>query len=290
MDLLEELESTIVPGDGAMGTMLMDAGVQVGNCFEELCVTRPDLIASIHERYIKAGARVIRTNSFGANAARLEKFGFTKRVNEFNWTAAQLAKQSAHGKNVFVAGSVGPLGLTGTQAAALGINRAELFREQIGALLDGGAGLIFFETFTDLEELAIALNEKQSLHHCPAICSMACRDDGQLPTGKSVGEALEKLKLKGADVTGLNCVDCSTMLRLSQRFPEVLSAYPSAGLPRRANDGSLYYELSPDDFVRSAIDLVTAGARLLGGCCGTTPEHIAAMAEAFKTSPPLAKK
>src|SRR5690242_227212 len=115
MDLLDELESHILPGDGAMGTMLMDAGVPLERCFEEICVSNPDMIRQIHDQYIGAGARVIETNTFGANAVRLDKHGLSNRVNEINWTAAQLARDVARGKDVYVAGSVGPLGITENQ-------------------------------------------------------------------------------------------------------------------------------------------------------------------------------
>src|SRR5438132_11252855 len=116
MDLLDELQSNILPGDGAIGTLLMDAGIPLERCFEELCVSEPDRIRGIHEQYVAAGARVIETNTFGANAVRMEKYGFGHRVNEINWTAAQLARGCARGKNVYVAGSVGPLGITADQA------------------------------------------------------------------------------------------------------------------------------------------------------------------------------
>src|SRR5579862_567010 len=112
MDLLEELESAVLPGDGAMGTLLMEAGVPLERCFEELCVSDPDLVRGVHDQYVTAGARLIETNSFGANAVRLEKHGFAGHVNEINWTAAQIARQAARGKNAYVAGSVGPLGIS----------------------------------------------------------------------------------------------------------------------------------------------------------------------------------
>src|SRR5205814_1674336 len=127
----------IIPADGAMGTLLMDSRFSIDRCFEELCVSEPELVRGIHENYIAAGARLIGTNSFGANAARLERHGLDHRVNELNWSAAQLAKQCARGKNVYVAGSVGPLGITADEASARGIDRDAVFREQIGALLDG---------------------------------------------------------------------------------------------------------------------------------------------------------
>src|SRR5437773_413334 len=116
MDLLDELESKILPGDGAIGTLFAEAGISIERCFEELCVSQPDLVRDVHEQYIAAGARVVETNTFGANAVRLEKYGHEHRVNEINWSAAQLARQCAKGKNVYVAGSVGPLGITADQA------------------------------------------------------------------------------------------------------------------------------------------------------------------------------
>src|SRR5271170_4104944 len=149
MDLLDELESNIIPGDGAMGTLIMEAGIPIERNFEELCVSQPDLVSGIHAQYVAAGARVIETNSFGANAVRLAKHGLEHRVNEINWSAAQLAKDAARGKGVHVAGSVGPLGIRADQAREQGIDREDVFREQVGALLDGGVNLIFFETFTD---------------------------------------------------------------------------------------------------------------------------------------------
>ena len=195
MELLDVLQDKIVPGDGAMGTMILEAGVALERCFEELCVSQPDLIRDIHERYVAAGARVIETNSFGANAARLSKYGMEHRVNEINWTAAKLARETVKGKDVFVAGSVGPLGITAEQAREQNIDRKAVFQEQIGALLDGGVDVIFFETFTDLDEMLLALHVKQSLHHLPAICSMACSEEGRLPNGMPLTQAFEKLRV-----------------------------------------------------------------------------------------------
>ena len=183
MDILEELETYVLPGDGAMGTELMERGVS--RCFEELCVSEPDTISAIHDSYIAAGARLIKTNSFGSNAVRLARFGLESRVNEISWMAAQLAKQAVKGKEVYVAGSVGPLGITAAEAKAQGIDRKSVFQEQMGALLDGGVNLVMLETFTDFEELELALYVKQSLHHCPAICSLTCGEDGRLPSGLS---------------------------------------------------------------------------------------------------------
>ncbi|MEA3188552.1 MAG: methionine synthase / methylenetetrahydrofolate reductase [Chthoniobacter sp.] len=293
MDLLDELQTRIVPADGAMGTALIEANIPLERCFEELCVSRADLIRGIHEKYVAAGARLIETNSFGANAVRLEKYGFANRVNEINWSAAQLAKQSARGKDVHVAGSVGPLGITADQARERGVDREAVFREQIGALLDGGVNAILFETFTDVEELALALHVKQSLHHCPAICSLACNEEGRLPSGILLVEAFEKLKALDAEIVGANCVNGpQAMLRLFEKIPLddlILSAFPNAGYPKY-HDGRYLYYTTPEYFAHTARDLAEQGARLIGGCCGIGPEHIAAMVQALREVQPATTK
>ncbi len=292
MDLLDELHSHILPGDGAMGTLLMERGVPLERCFEELCVSNEDLVRSVHEEYIAAGARVIETNTFGANAVRLAKFGFERRVSEINWSAAQLARDCAKGKNVYVAGSVGPLGITAEQANERGIDRQAAFTEQMGALLDGGARLIFLETFLDLEELELALYVKQSLHHCPVICSLACTAEGRLPDGTLLTDAFQRLTDLGADIVGVNCANGpQAMLRLFEQLPAdaLLSAYPNAGYPKY-HEGRFLYFTTPEYFARSAVELAAQGAKLIGGCCGTGPQHIAALAEAIKELKPVTVK
>lgn len=292
MDLLDELSARLLPGDGAMGTLLMDRGIARDRCFEELCVSEPDVINRIHTDYIAAGARIIETNTFGANAVRLARYGLENRVNEINWSAAQLAKEAAGGKQVYVAGSVGPLGITAEEASASGIDRAAVFQDQIGALLDGGARLILFETFTDLEELLIALEVKQSLHHCPSICSMVFSEDGRLGNGASIVEAFEKLRENGADICGVNCVTGPyAMTRVLRHVPLdfLVSAYPNAGYPRYF-EGRYLYNDDPEYFGRATAEIVAQGARIVGGCCGTTPAHIAAITETLKQLQPTAEK
>jgi homocysteine S-methyltransferase len=292
MDLLDVLQDHIVPGDGAMGTMILEAGVPIERCFEELCISQPDIIRAIHQRYIDAGARLIETNSFGGNAARLAKYGLEGQVNQINWTAAKLARDTARGHDICVAGSVGPLGISAEQATAQGIDRKALFQEQIGALLDGGVDAIFFETFTDLDELLIALHVKQSLHHCPAICSMACSEEGRLPDGMPLHEAFDKLRDADAQILGANCLNGpQAMLRLFERLPiqGLLSAFPNAGYPKY-HDGRYLYFTSPEYFANAARDLAAQGARLIGGCCGIGPSHIAAMVEALKDLKPVLTK
>src|SRR4051812_18614674 len=207
MDLLGELETQVLCGDGAIGTLLLDAGIPLTRCFEELCVSDPDRIRGIHEEYVRAGARVIETNSFGANTVRLERFGLQHKGAEINRAAVKLAREAARDAGVYVAGSVGPLGLTGDRAATRGIDRARCFREQIGALVEAGVDLIFFETFTDFEEMTIALRAKQELGDVPEICSFACGSDGRLSNGISLADAFAELHEQGAKMMGVNCMN-----------------------------------------------------------------------------------
>lgn len=266
-----------------MGTMLLEAGVPIERCFEELCVTEPERIETVHRQYIAAGARVIETNTFGANAARLERFGLEQKVSEINRAAAHLAVKAARGKNVYVAGSVGPLGITADQARARDINRAQCFREQISALLEGGAQIIFFETFMDLEEMEIALRAKNATGDALEICAFACAPEGRLACGMSLLEAFAKLRELGARIIGANCMNGPrAMVQLLQQVPAeyILAAYPTAGDPA-SRDGRLVYPATSDHFAQAARELVTEGARLIGGCCGTNPGHIAAIAAAI---------
>lgn len=283
MDLLDEIEARVLCGDGAIGTLLLAEGVPLERCFEELCVSEPDRIRRIHEQYIGAGARVIETNTFGANAVRLERFGMEGRVAEINRAAAQLAKKAAGGKNVYVAGSVGPLGISANEATTRGIDRTHCFREQISALLDGGVQVIFFETFMDFAEIEIAFRAKKEMSDIPEICSFACPPEARLGSGMLLADAFAKSRELGAKIVGVNCLnDPDGMLLLLRRLPaqQLLAAYPTAGHPQY-QEGTYVYPTPPDSFARSAREMVAAGARLIGGCCGTTPNHIAAMAAAI---------
>ena len=278
MDFLDELQQRILPGDSAMGTALMGAGE---GCLEELCVSAPERVLAVHAAALAAGARLIRTNTFGANAVRLARHGCEARVSEINWSAAQLAKDAVRGTGAYVAGSVGPLGLGAAEVR--GVDREAVFTEQIGALLDGGARVIFLETFTDLEELLIAVQVKHALHHCPVIASLACPEDGRLADGTTLAEAFAKLRAAEADVVGINCVNGpAAAVRLLENFaPDgPLAAFPNAGLPVRGAAG-LVWPATPEDFAQAAAPLARRGVRLLGGCCGTGPAHVAAIAEAL---------
>ncbi len=292
MDLLDELQSRFVCGDGAMGTMLLDSGIPLERCLEELSVSEPERVLEVHQAYVTAGARVIETNTFGASRVRLDRFGFGERTHEINAAAARIARSAAHGKDVFVAGSVGPLGISADEAETRGIDRIAVFREQITGLLDGGADGIFLETFLDYDELALALEAKMHLSKAPTICSLACEQEGRLPSGLTLVEAFGKLTADGADIVGVNCLNGpQAMVHLLERIPLnfLISAYPNAGYPKY-HEGRFIYYTAPDYFGKMAREMATQGARLIGGCCGTTPRTIAAMAAVLAGMEPIRNK
>jgi methionine synthase I (cobalamin-dependent) len=288
MDLMDELEKRVVCGDGAMGTLLLDDGVPMERCFEELCVSEPQRIKRNHEAYIAAGARVIKTNTFGANAVRLARFSMEKRLSEINRAAVAVAKSASENSDVYIAGSVGPLGITGDEAASRGIDRGKCFREQITVLIEAGVDAIFFETFTDFDEIELALRAKNTVSGAPEICSLACRPDGRLRCGTMLIDAFGRLQDIGAKIMGVNCMnDPAEMVMLLQKLPceFPLAVYPTAGRPRIQN-ARFHYHVTPPSFAASGRDIVGKGARLIGGCCGTTPAHIAALRRAISNLPP----
>lgn len=292
MNLLEQLQERVVCGDGAIGTLLLEQGAGIENCLEEICLSDPDRVRQIHEEYIAAGARLIETNTFGANAVRLARFGFENRVAEFNRAATRLAKAVATGKDVCVAGSVGPLGISALEAEERGIDRSQTFHDQIQALLDEGVDVIFLETFMDDAEMEIALAAKNSLSNCTTICSFACEPEGRLASGVLLTEAFAKLRRLGAHVTGVNCMNGPhATVQLLKHIPidGLLAAFPNAGYPKYT-DGRFLYHAAPAYFAQAARELVAEGARLIGGCCGTNPRTIAAMAQAIAGLAPVKTK
>src|SRR5262249_2454577 len=202
MDLLDQLQTRLVCGDGAMGTMLLESGVPLERCLEELCLSEPERVRKVHDAYVEAGAQLIETNTFGANGVRLDRFGFGAKTHEINAAAARLAKEAAYGKDVAVAGSVGPLGVSEEEARDGGIDRSVIFAQQISGLLDGGVDAIFLETFLDYEELELALKARLQVARGLTICSLACEQEGRLPSGITLVEAFRKLIALGADIVG----------------------------------------------------------------------------------------
>ena len=290
-ELLEELKSAVLCGDGAMGTLLAERGIPTGSCFEELCLSQPETIGLIHGEYLQAGARIITTNSFGANARKLRAFGLEARVSDINRAAARLAREAvvASGRNALVAGSVGPLGAQKGEAELI---PESLFLEQISGLLKGGADLILLETFQNPEELSLALRVAKSLGNKPVITLIASPESGRLPGGAWIGDVLESLGDQGADLVGLNCVNGpQAMLRLVEKIApsRPLAVYPNAGRPNY-QEGRIAYGTSPEYFADLGRRMAEAGAALVGGCCGTSPFHIAALSKELQGLKPTKRK
>jgi len=292
--LLSALKQGVLCGDGAMGTLLSERGIPAGSCFEELCLTRPELISGIHGEYLAAGASLITTNSFRANVLKLADFGLESDVVEINRTASQLALEAvtASGRQAWVAGSVGPLGIPVGEAAERGVDRESVFREQIAALLDGGSDVILLETFQDPDELLLALRIAKSLSNKPVIALIASPESGRLPGGAWIGELLETLGIEGADLVGLNCVNGpQAMLRLVEKVSptQPLAVYPNAGRPYY-QEGRISYGTTPAYFADLGRRLAEAGAALVGGCCGTSPLHIAALSNSLAGLKPMPRR
>jgi homocysteine S-methyltransferase len=294
-NLLDLLNERIVLGDGATGTYLYDLGVPLHHCLEEVNVSRPELLARLYREYADAGAQVIETNSFGANRVRLARYGLEHQVSEINWRAAQVAREALKGRrDVFVGGSVGPLSLRPADGEFSLDDRKTLFREQIGALLDGGCDLIFLETFTALDELLLAIGVFKTLSTLPVVTSLAVSEEGRLVSGETFVEAVKLLRAAGANIVGLNgtagpqaCVHLLSKLAVQEG--DLLAVYPSAGKPE-FYEGRFNYAASPEYFADTLPRWVEEGARLIGGDYGTRPEHIAAMAAVARELKPVRAK
>lgn len=281
----------VVMFDGAMGTMLYAKGVFINQCYDELVLRSPDLVREVHAAYVKAGAEVVETNTFGANRAKLTQYGLEGQVAQINSRAAQLAREAA-GENRLVAGAVGPLGIRLEPYGPTGRDEARaMFREQMQALADGGADCFVLETFADLEELEQAVLAAREVNAAmPIIAQATVGPELRTAYGASPEDVARVLDKWGVDVIGLNCsVGPQTILEAVERMAAVtarkLSAQPNAGMPRDVG-GRCMYMASPEYMATYARHLVQAGAKVVGGCCGTTPEHTKAMVEGVRPLAP----
>ncbi|WP_396205396.1 bifunctional homocysteine S-methyltransferase/methylenetetrahydrofolate reductase [Gemmatimonas sp.] len=281
----------VVIFDGAMGTMLYAKGVFINQCYDELVLRSPDLVREVHAAYVKAGAEVVETNTFGANRAKLTQYGLEGQVAAINQRAAQLAREAA-GEQRLVAGAVGPLGIRLEPYGPTSRDEARaLFREQLRALADGGADCFVLETFADLEEIEQAVLAARDVNAAmPIIAQATVGPEMRTAFGASPEDVARVLDKWGVDVIGLNCsVGPQTILEAIERMAAVttrkLSAQPNAGMPRDVG-GRTMYMASPEYMATYARHLIQAGAKIVGGCCGTTPEHIKAMAEGVRPLAP----
>jgi homocysteine S-methyltransferase len=271
-----------------MGTLLYSKGVFINRCYDELNLSQPDLIRGIHREYLQAGAEIIETNTFGGSSFRLARHGLESRVHEVNVFGARLAREAAKSFDVWVAGSVGPLGIRIEPLGKTSFEEArQAFRNQVAALLEGGIDLIMLETFGYLEELHQAIGAARDVSsEIPIVAQVTIDEDGNCLDGADVETAAARLEEWGADVIGCNCsVGPVAMLDAVERMRAVsslpLSAQPNAGIPRSV-EGRNIYLCSPEYMASYTRKFVAAGVRLVGGCCGTTPDHIRSMKSSLR--------
>ncbi|MCC6927879.1 MAG: bifunctional homocysteine S-methyltransferase/methylenetetrahydrofolate reductase [Gemmatimonadaceae bacterium] len=278
-----------------MGTMLYQRGVFINQCYDELSLRAPDLVRGVHEEYVKAGAEVLETNSFGANRFKLANFGLEKEVAAINRAAATIAREAALDA-VLVAGAIGPLGVRLEPYGPTSLEEARAaFEEQVAALRDGGVDCLILETFADLDEISQAILAARSVApELPLIAQMTVDVEGVTIFGMRPEDIAESLDALGADVIGLNCsvgpqIILEAIEKMAASTRRKLSAMPNAGMPREVG-GRKMYMASPEYMATYARHLLQAGAKVIGGCCGTTPAHIRAMVEGIRPLVPRSLK
>jgi methionine synthase I (cobalamin-dependent)/5,10-methylenetetrahydrofolate reductase len=287
-NFLDRLSKSPVLCDGAMGTLLYSKGIFINRSYDELNVSQPDLIRSVHHEYLQSGAEIIETNTFGGNAFRLARHSMADRVREINSAGAQLARDAAKSYDVWVAGSVGPLGIRIEPLGKTSFEEARsAFREQIRALVEGGVDLLIMETFGYVEELHQAILAARDVSpEIPVVALVTVDEESNCLDGSTPETFAPRLEQWGADVIGCNCsVGPVAMLEAMERVRQAtslpLAAQPNAGIPRSV-EGRNIYLCSPEYMASYARKFVTAGVRLIGGCCGTTPDHTRVMKSALR--------
>src|SRR5207245_780279 len=287
-DLLAHLKTSAVLCDGAMGTLLYSKGIFLIRCSYELNLSQPDLIRNTHHEYLQAGAEIVETNTFGGNSFRLARHSLADRARDINLAGARLAKEAAKSFDAWVAGSVGPLGIRIEPLGKTSFQEAQdAFREQIAALLEAGVDVLMLETFGYVEELHQAILAARELDPLvPIIAQVTVDEESNCLDGSTPESFAPRLEEWGADVIGCNCsvgpvamLDAVERVRAATSKP--ISAQPNAGIPRSV-EGRNIYLCSPEYMASCARKFVTAGVRLVGGCCGTTPDHIRVMKSALR--------
>ena len=272
--------------DGAMGTMLYSKGIYINRSYDELNLVAPDLVREVHAEYVRAGADIIETNTFSATPHKLQPYGLEANLREINIRAAQIAREAA-GPRVFVAGAVGPLGVRIEPYGPTSFDEAkEMFTAQASALLEGGVDLFVLETFSDISELEQAIRAVRELCDLPIFAQVTIQMDGNTLFGATPEVFTTRLDEWGADVIGLNCgvgpaIVLSAIEKMRPLTTRKLSAQPNAGLPRDVG-GRQFYMCSPEYMAEYSRRIIQAGAKFVGGCCGTTPAHIKMIADAIR--------
>src|SRR5580704_494825 len=287
-DFLARIKQSPVLCDGAMGTLLYAKGIFINRSYDELNLSQPDLIRGIHHEYLQAGAEIIETNTFGGNSFRLGRHSLADRVRDVNRAGARLAREAAKSFDVWVGGSVGPLGTRIEPLGKTSFDEArEAFRQQIETLVEGGVDLLILETFGYLEEIHQAMLAARDVSKTlPIVAQVTIDEDGNCLDGSDPQTFVSRLEEWGADVIGCNCsvgpvamLDAMERVRAATSLP--LAAQPNAGIPRSV-EGRNIYLCSPEYMASYARKFVAAGARIVGGCCGTTPDHIRVMKSALR--------
>jgi homocysteine S-methyltransferase len=292
-DFNERLKDSILIADGAMGSMLYEA-VGTQRCFDELNSTEPEAVFRVHQAYIEAGAQIIETNSFGANRFKLEPLGLGDEVQRLNGRGVKIAREARDSatREVLIAGSIGPLGI-GVQARHPEPDEIlAIFREQALALEERGVDLYILETFSYVEEIVLAIDAIRSFSGLPIVAQLTFSEEGTIFGDLRPGAVAALLKNKNVQIIGANCtLGPQSLLPILQELAGVddlrISGMPNAGFPKREGDRIVYPKSSPEYFALFAREATALGVRILGGCCGTTPAHIRAMAEAVKSLRPV---
>lgn len=291
MDFRQELKNRILVGEGAMGTLLYSHGIDL--CYEELNITNPNQIETIHQAYLNAGADIIQSNTYGANFHKLKRYGLEDQVSQINRKGIAIAKKVARQGNAFVFGTIGAL--RSIRKSDLSLEEIKrIFREQLYSLLLEAPDGLLLETFYDLEELETVLQIARQETDLPIISNVSLHELGNLQSGMSLNEAFQRLEQLGTDVVGINCrLGPHHMIRAleSVSLPKqaALAVFPNASLPDYV-DGRLVYDAVPEYFASSALELREQGASVIGGCCGTMPIHIEAIKNAVRLLAPVLEK
>jgi homocysteine S-methyltransferase len=286
MKLSQLLSKQVVIADGAMGTMLYQSGVYINTCFDELNLSNPKLVTKIHKQYVEAGSDFIETNTFGANEVKLAKYGLAEQVEKINKAGVELAKKVAG--NALVAGAIGPLARDIALYNQLSKQQAiAAYKKQAKALADAGADFLILETFSNTDELLLAIEAVGSVTDLEIVAQMTTTELNETPYGEKIDHAISRISAqKGVTAVGLNCsVGPSAMLNALEIIHAVtdkpISVQPNAGLPRQVEDRLLYMS-TPEYMAEFAKRFYEKGARIIGGCCGTTPDHIREMVRAVR--------
>ena len=298
----ENLAQRVWVADGAMGTMLYAKGAFINRCYDELNLSLPALVRDVHQEYVRAGAEIVETNTFGANRKRLAPFGFADKVRLINRAGVRIAREAAgfarqEGDQAFVGAAIGPLGVRLEPLGSTTIDEARsIFREQIEALVEAGVDCLMLETFRDLNEVRAAVEAARDAAGPDMVlmAHLSIEDDGRLQDGTSIEDFTRALDAMPVDVIGLNCssgpkVMLETLEKMGAYTHKPLSAIPNAGLPASV-DGRNIYLCSAEYMAQYAARFIKAGARIVGGCCGTTPEHIREIRNEVRSLQPRAPR